>query len=107
MTDHKHIAEPTARVRAAFERTVTDRPLVGPDHPDRLARLENAVASLRSIDREVFLAHRLDGLTYAEIAARTGRTERDIEKRIARAIGEIDRHMTGRPVRRWRIWPFD
>jgi len=57
--------------------------------PVMLTRLENAVASLPDLEREVFLAMRLDGLSYAAIAARTGRSEEEIERRFAAALLSI------------------
>ena len=37
------------------------------------------------------MAHRLEGLTYAEIAGRSGLTAKQVEKAIARALVELDR----------------
>jgi len=59
--------------------------------PLMLTRLENAVRSLPDIEREVFLAVRLDGLSYAAIAARTGRSASEIERRFAAALSAIQR----------------
>ena len=39
---------------------------------DTLRRLEHAVSKLKPRTREIFLAHRIHGFTYAEIAERTG-----------------------------------
>lgn len=58
---------------------------------DMLDRLELAMLELRPRDREIFMAHRLEGLTYAEIADRTGVSAKVVEKAIARALVEIDR----------------
>lgn len=58
---------------------------------DMLDRLELAMLELAQRDREIFMAHRLEGLTYADIAARTGLTVRQVEKAIARALVQLDR----------------
>ena len=37
-----------------------------------LRRVETAALKMRPLTREIFMAHRLDGYTYAEIAELTG-----------------------------------
>lgn len=56
---------------------------------DLLDRLEVAMLELPQQTREIFMAHRLDGMTYAEIAERTGLTIKQVEKRIQRAVAEV------------------
>lgn len=65
------------------------------DHPDpnRLARLEAAVRALPAIEREVFLAVRLDGMSYAEIAERTGLSPRAVERKFAKALARLVREL--------------
>ncbi|WP_166675166.1 sigma-70 region 4 domain-containing protein [Novosphingobium sp. PhB55] len=58
---------------------------------EELERIEAAVASLPPLEREVFLAARLDGMDYREIARRTGRSVHDIERRMSRAIRVISK----------------
>jgi RNA polymerase sigma-70 factor (ECF subfamily) len=58
-----------------------------------LARIEAAVQALPRQRREVFLALRVDGRTYAEIAQATGLSEAQVERHVARAIAHIDRHL--------------
>jgi RNA polymerase sigma-70 factor (ECF subfamily) len=58
---------------------------------DMLRRIEAAIGSLKPKTREIFLAHRIDGYTYAEIAARTGLSVKAIEKQMSNAIAHIDR----------------
>ena len=59
-----------------------------------LARLERAMATMDRRTREIFLAHRLDALSYDQIAARTGLTIQEVEQHIARAIFHLDRELT-------------
>lgn len=70
----------------------------------RLVQFEAAVLTLPRFTREVFLAHRIDDLSYAEIARITGTSERRIEREMARAIHAIDRAMCGEPLRWWERW---
>jgi DNA-directed RNA polymerase specialized sigma24 family protein len=59
-----------------------------------LLRLERAMASMDRCSREIFLAHRLDNLTYEEIAARTGLPLARVEQHIAEATLHIGRELT-------------
>ncbi len=59
---------------------------------DMLARLEAVLLRLKPRTREIFLAHRIDGYSYAEIAARTGLGIKAVEKHMSRAIAYIDGH---------------
>jgi RNA polymerase sigma-70 factor (ECF subfamily) len=63
---------------------------------DMLDRLEQAMLKLKPRTREIFMAHRLDGFTYREIAARTGLGIKCVEKHMSRAIAHIDRVMSTR-----------
>lgn len=58
---------------------------------DMLTRVEAAMLKLRPKTREVFMAHRIDGLSYAEIAERTGLSIKGVEKQMSKAIAKIDR----------------
>lgn len=58
---------------------------------DVLRRLEHAIERLKPRTREIFLAHRIEGLTYAEIAERTGLSVKGVEKQMSKAIAKIDR----------------
>jgi RNA polymerase sigma factor (sigma-70 family) len=59
---------------------------------DMLVRLEAVLLRLKPRTREIFLAHRIDGYSYAEIAARTGLGIKAVEKHMSRAIAYIDAH---------------
>lgn len=71
--------------------------LAGPDQQrllesrDMLARIEAAMLRLRPKTREIFVAHRIEGLSYAEIAERTGLSVKGVEKQMSKAIASIDR----------------
>ena len=56
---------------------------------DRLRRIENTLLHLKPRTREIFLAHRLDGYSYAEIAARTGLNIKTVEMHMTRAIAYL------------------
>ena len=58
---------------------------------DMLQRLEAAIMRLRPKTREIFMAHRIDGLTYAEIAERTGLSVKGVEKQMSKALLQLDR----------------
>jgi RNA polymerase sigma-70 factor (ECF subfamily) len=58
---------------------------------DKLRRLEQVIERLRPRTREIFLAHRIRGLTYAEIADELGLTVKGVEKQMSKAIAKIDR----------------
>jgi RNA polymerase sigma-70 factor (ECF subfamily) len=58
---------------------------------DMLTRVEAAMLKLRPKTREIFMAHRIDGLSYAEIAERTGLSVKGVEKQMSKAIANIDR----------------
>jgi RNA polymerase sigma factor (sigma-70 family) len=58
---------------------------------DMLRRLEAAITRLRPRTREVFMAHRIEGLSYAEIAERTGLSVKGVEKQMSKALVQLDR----------------
>ena len=60
---------------------------------DTLRRLELAIGTLKPKTREIFLAHRIRGLSYAEIATMTGLSVKGVEKQMSKAIAKIDRLM--------------
>ena len=89
-----------SRARALSERS---RPMIeADDHEtfdqvtalesrDTLRRLEQVIDRLKPKTREIFLAHRVKGLTYAEIADELGLTVKGVEKQMSKAIAKIDR----------------
>ncbi len=59
-----------------------------------LARYEAAMMKLKPKTREIFLRHRLDGLTYAQIAQDLGMSVSGVEKQMSRAIAHLDRALS-------------
>ncbi|HEY2659542.1 MAG TPA: sigma-70 family RNA polymerase sigma factor [Caulobacteraceae bacterium] len=58
---------------------------------DLLSLYEAAVLSLRARTQQIFLLHRRDGLTYAQIATEVGLSVSGVEKHMMKAIAHIDR----------------
>lgn len=69
--------------------------------PERLSRLEAALLAMPRIQREIFLAVRLDDMPYDEIARRTGLTVKQVERHFARALYKLSKQMAGRPLSWW------
>jgi RNA polymerase sigma-70 factor (ECF subfamily) len=76
--------------------------------PELLQRTEQARLTLPRRTRDIFVAHRVHGLSYAEISARTGLSIRQVRRHMAKALLGIDRAIEGPPRRWWerllRIW---
>jgi RNA polymerase sigma-70 factor (ECF subfamily) len=76
---------------------VDDVPLCGHDPVaalearDQLERLQDALARLSPKTRDIFLAHRLDGMTYKDIATQTGLSIKGVEWHMSKAIAHLDR----------------
>lgn len=62
---------------------------------EQLARLSVCLAALNPKTREIFLAHRHEGLRYEDIARRHGVSVSAVEKHIARAMLELTSGMEG------------
>ena len=87
---HKAVADRSAPALQSDQNELVDQVAVL-ESRDTLRRLEAAIAKLKPRTREVFVAHRLDGLSYAEIAEQTGLSIKGVEKQMAKAIAKIDR----------------
>jgi RNA polymerase sigma-70 factor (ECF subfamily) len=72
--------------------------------PELLHRLEEAVAAMPRKQREIFLAHRLDDMSYAEIASRTRLSVRQVERLMAKAFYKLCKQMDGEPLSWWERW---
>ncbi|MCM8732414.1 RNA polymerase sigma factor [Hephaestia sp. GCM10023244] len=87
------------RRAAAYHQSFNDDVAAGPDPADQLERrdllrrLDAAVKRLRPRTREVFLLQRVEGLTYAEIAGRTGMSVKAVKKQIAKALFDLRRDL--------------
>jgi RNA polymerase sigma factor (sigma-70 family) len=74
---------------------------------EKRKRYRAAFATLPRFTRKVFWAHRIDDLSYTEIAKRYGIGIREVEREIARAIYGIDRALAAResePRSKWWRW---
>lgn len=93
----RDLARTASRHQSDRHVTVDEQSLPGPDQQkhlesrDMLRRMEAAMLKLRPITREIFMAHRLDGLSYSEIADRTGLSVKGVEKHMSKAIAQITR----------------
>lgn len=93
LTDHKR----TEHVHHGWIEELTQSPAANHDPVvylearDTLRRLEAAVTKLRPVTRQVFLARRVEGLSYDEISALTGLSHKAIEKQMAKAIAKLSR----------------
>jgi RNA polymerase sigma factor (sigma-70 family) len=76
--------------------------IAGPDphleleRRDSIARIDAALATVKPKTREIFMLHRLDGLSYAEIATIKGMSVKGVEKQIAKALTTIRRRLDSR-----------
>lgn len=59
-----------------------------------LRRLKRAILNLPRLQRDIFLASRFGGLSYAQIGHRIGLTPQEVEQEIAKAIWIIDRELS-------------
>lgn len=66
-------------------------PVAALEARDQIGRLQTALASLSPKTRAIFLAHRLDGLSYKDIATQTGLSVKGIEWHMGKAIAHLDR----------------
>jgi len=93
----KDRAKANFRHSAALHVAADEEMLPGPDQHrllesrDMLRRLEAAMMRLRPRTREIFMAHRIDGMSYAQIAERTGLSVKGVEKQMGKALAQLDR----------------
>ena len=80
------------RAKSALQRSLASHvPVDEVEARDRLNRLQNALVRLKPKTREIFLAHRLDGMSYKQIAERSGLSVKGVEWHMSKAIDHIDR----------------
>lgn len=99
----KTTAELRERARRALAEALGSdvRPPHNPFDPEHLARLEAALRSLPRRRREIYLAARHDGLSYAEIAQRTGLSRKCVDREFARALLALHRAVHDRRPDPW------
>ena len=73
-------------------------------HEARLRRLEEAVSKLKPVQREVLLLCRQEDLTYHQIGERMEISRDAVERHLANALYELDRHMERAERPWWRFW---
>lgn len=66
-------------------------PVAALEARDQVERLQKALMTLTPKTREIFLAHRLDGTSYKDIAAQTGLSLKGVEWHMTKAIAHLDR----------------
>ena len=66
-----------------------------------IERLEAGLQRMPKLRREIFLAIRLDDLSYAEIAERTGLSVKQVERHFARSMVTLLEAFDGRPPVPW------
>ena len=98
-----HVAIDQWRARGKQQHvSLEDFDLAGPDPlaqieaADLLRRVEASLANLGPKTREIFLQHRIDGLTYPELAARHGLSLHGVEYHMAKALAFLRRHYGNR-----------
>jgi len=101
----RNLAVDDSRRRKVRERSVADcAVLAAEDSPSadevvdarqRLKHVESAIASLPARCRGIFLMHRIDGMSYSQIARSVGISVSAVEKHIARACLSIDAYVNG------------
>jgi RNA polymerase sigma factor (sigma-70 family) len=101
----KNLAVDSRRRRKVREKKVADcAVLAAEDSPgsdevvdarQRLMHVEAAIALLPARCREIFLMHRIDGMSYSQIARSVGISVSAVEKHIARACLSIDAYVNG------------
>lgn len=61
--------------------------------PERLHRIEAALLELPKMDRQIFLAYRLDKMSIEEIARQTRLSRGQVERRLHRAVRQMMRRL--------------
>lgn len=94
------------KARLALERARSNAPVDGGKLPDpvAVAALDSALARLPKLERDVFLAMRVDHLTIEEIAARTWMSSEEARQIFVRAFGNLERNLANPRRCSWRLW---
>lgn len=73
-----------------------------PVTPDDIEQIGQALLTMPAQTRTIFLRHRLDGLSYPEIAEECGISVHRVERHIAKAMLHLDRAVDGHRRPWWR-----
>ena len=93
----------TRQSKDALQRSLHDRDGALAETPVdlvKLAEMEDAVWRLSTWQRRIFLAVRIDDLSFAEIADRTGLSVGQVERLLGKAIRNLSRNLDD-PRRYW------
>jgi RNA polymerase sigma-70 factor (ECF subfamily) len=90
------------RARASFDSTSGGTP--GRRLIRTVARVQRALARLSGLERDVFLAVRIDDMSYAEIGEKIGRSEQKVMKLFGRALYNLDCNLRDPRRHWWRRW---
>ena len=71
----------------------------------RLWRAERAVDRMHEMDRKVFLAIRVDEMSYSQIAERFGISVADVEAHFASSLRILMKAMDEKDPWWWKYWP--
>lgn len=71
----------------------------------RLWRAERAVDRMHGMDRKVFLAIRVDEMSYSQIAARFDISVADVEAQFAASLHILRKAMDEKDPWWWKRWP--
>jgi RNA polymerase sigma-70 factor (ECF subfamily) len=94
---HRH--EQVQGERVPLEEAEIEDPAPGAEETllarERMARADACLRSLSPRTREIFMAHRVDGLTFQEVADRFGITFSAVEYHVARALAALLQALRG------------
>lgn len=71
---------------------------------ESIAWIDRSIAGLHPLTREVFLLHRIDGLTYEKIAARHHLSVVEVQTYIAEALDALRRAYARAQRPWWQRW---
>ncbi|HEV7312617.1 sigma-70 region 4 domain-containing protein [Sphingopyxis sp.] len=76
----------------------------GDDRLD-LRRVERAARRMSNLERRVFLAIRVDEMSYAEVATELGISIAEVEQNFAASLDVLVRAVEQKDPWWWRFWP--
>jgi RNA polymerase sigma-70 factor (ECF subfamily) len=69
-----------------------------------LRQYERAVDRIDEEDRAIFLGHRVEELSYRQLAERHGVSIAEVEEAMIRSLRVIARSVEGKNRKRWQFW---